>query len=110
MTKQSPFYGASEPIIREDLMKLYFLRHGIAADREQWKGEDYDRPLTAQGRERMGAEAKAIAKLDLDVDWILTSPLVRAVETARIVAERLKLGDKVKEEERLDPDLDAERL
>jgi len=47
-------------------MKLYFLRHGIAVDREEWKGNDFDRPLTDEGRERMAREAKTIAKLDLN--------------------------------------------
>lgn len=91
-------------------MKLYFLRHGIAVDREEWKGNDFDRPLTDEGRERMAREAKTIAKLDLGLDVIITSPLLRAKETARIVADRLKMGDELIEDERLGPDFDATRL
>ena len=91
-------------------MKLYFLRHGIAVDREEWKGNDFDRPLTDEGRERMAREAKTIAKLDLGLDVIITSPLLRAKETAKIVAERLKMEDELIEDERLGPDFDATRL
>ena len=91
-------------------MKLYFLRHGIAVDREEWKGNDFDRPLTDEGRERMAREAKTIAKLDLGLDVIITSPLLRARETAKIVAERLKMEDELIEDERLGPDFDATRL
>ncbi len=89
-------------------MKIYFLRHGIAVEPEDWKGDDYDRPLTSDGRERMGQEAKAIRKLDLGLDAILTSPLVRAKETAEIVARELKVVSK--EDERLGGDFDMSAL
>jgi len=82
-------------------MKVFFLRHGIAEDAQNWKGGDASRPLTAEGRDRMAREAKTIAKLDLGLDIILTSPLVRARETAEIVADRLNLRDKLREDSRL---------
>jgi phosphohistidine phosphatase len=89
-------------------MKIYFLRHGIAAEPEDWKGNDYDRPLTSEGRERMAQEAKAIRKLDLKLDAILTSPLVRAKDTAEIVARELKVVSK--EDARLADDFDVSSL
>ncbi len=89
-------------------MKIYFLRHGVAVEPEDWKGNDYDRPLTTDGRERMGQEAKAIRKLGLGLDAILTSPLVRAKETAEIVARELKMASK--EDERLGGDFDVSAL
>ena len=82
-------------------MKVYFLRHGIAANREEWSGDDAQRPLTAQGRKCMEHEGKALAKFGLEPDVILTSPLKRAKETAEIVAERLGLEDRLVEDERL---------
>jgi phosphohistidine phosphatase len=82
-------------------MRCYFLRHGIAVDPEAWSGEDHDRPLTREGRERMESEAKAIERLDLSLELIVTSPLVRARETAEIVAERLKARDRLVEDQRL---------
>ncbi len=74
-------------------MKLYFLRHGLAGERSEWKGNDFDRPLTEDGKTKMAVEAATIAKLNLGLDAILTSPLVRAYQTAEIVAQKLKLMD-----------------
>jgi phosphohistidine phosphatase len=72
-------------------MRCYFLRHGIAVEPDAWSGSDFDRPLTREGRERMEREAKAIAELSLELDAIVTSPLLRAKQTAQIVAERLEM-------------------
>jgi phosphohistidine phosphatase len=83
-------------------MKLYFLRHG-RADRSAWMGMDFERPLTEDGKERMLREADFIAQLDLGLDAILTSPLVRAYQTAEIVAERLNMLDLLTVDERLEP-------
>jgi phosphohistidine phosphatase len=91
-------------------MKIYFLRHGIAGDRESWSGSDFDRPLTDEGRVRMDREAKSIAKLDLNIEAIVSSPLVRAKETAEIVAARLKLKRDPLVDERLGPEFDLVRL
>ncbi len=83
-------------------MKLFFLRHGLA-DRSAWSGDDFARPLTQHGVDRMILEAETIAKLDLPLDAILTSPLKRALQTAEIVAEQLNLLDRLKVDERLSP-------
>jgi len=89
-------------------MRLYFLRHGLAADPGAWQGSDADRPLTDEGRERIGLEAKAIALLEPALDAIVTSPLVRARQTAGLVA--LRLGVPVTDDARLGHDFDRERL
>jgi phosphohistidine phosphatase len=83
-------------------MKLYFLRHG-RADRSAWMGMDFERPLTEEGKERMAQEADTIHHLDLGLDAILTSPLLRAFQTAEIVAERLNALDLLVVDERLEP-------
>lgn len=70
-------------------MELYFLRHGLAVDPGQWEGDDFQRPLTEEGQRRMRAEAKTIARLGLKPDYILTSPLKRALQTAQIVSDCL---------------------
>jgi phosphohistidine phosphatase len=71
-------------------MNLYFLRHGLA-DWPNWHKPDDERPLTPEGIEKMKAEAKAIQQLDLGLTAILASPLIRARQTAQIVADRLDL-------------------
>ena len=91
-------------------MKCYFLRHGIAVESEAWSGSDFDRPLTRDGRSRMEREAKAIAELELDLDCIVSSPLLRAKQTAEILADRLDMRDKLLEDARLGGSFDLERL
>lgn len=70
---------------------LYFLRHGIAADRTTWQGTDDDRPLTETGRCRVRMMAQALVRVEAQIGQIRTSPSLRAQQTAQIVAERLHL-------------------
>ena len=89
-------------------MELYFLRHGLAGDSGQWEGDDFERPLTEEGEARMRNEAKIIAKLGLKPNYILTSPLKRAQQTAQIVvdclaAEGLIRKSALTEDKRLSP-------
>jgi phosphohistidine phosphatase len=91
-------------------MKCYFLRHGIAVEPESWTGSDFDRPLTREGRERMEREAKAIAELSLGLERIVTSPLLRAKETAEMLASRLGMRGQVHEDTRLADGFNTDRL
>jgi phosphohistidine phosphatase len=67
-------------------MQLYLIRHGIAAARGPQYPDDSQRPLTRAGEARMRLEADALGVLDIAFDLILTSPLLRATQTAAIVA------------------------
>jgi phosphohistidine phosphatase len=91
-------------------MKLYFVRHGDAVEADAWRGDDASRPLTDEGRDRMTRAAKTMKRLGFALDVIVTSPLVRARQTAAIVAEALGLRDKLVEDERLGPGFDLVRL
>jgi len=91
-------------------MELYFLRHGLAENRSEWKGDDAERPLTEEGVRRMERSAAMIARLGLELDAILTSPLARARQTALIAADALEARGKVLIDRRLDPGFDRERL
>lgn len=74
-------------------MRLLFIRHGIAADRDEWAktgGPDSDRPLTDRGRTRMRRTARGMARLLPCPDLIATSPYARAAETAAIVAKAFR--------------------
>jgi phosphohistidine phosphatase len=67
---------------------LCLVRHGLAGERgPQWP-DDRLRPLTAEGRAKMKAAAAGLATL-IAPQLILTSPLVRAAQTAEIVADAL---------------------
>jgi len=91
-------------------MKLLLLRHGIAVDHFTPGYRDSERPLTPEGRRKTRAIARALAKLEASPDIILTSPLVRAHQTAEIVATGLKLKKRMEVCEHLAPGGSAKRL
>jgi len=72
-------------------MQLYIVRHGIAIDREDPKcPPDPERYLTEEGVEKTAAVAKGVAALGVEGNLFLTSPYVRAVQTAEIFANALE--------------------
>ncbi|MEH1822801.1 MAG: phosphohistidine phosphatase SixA [Nostoc sp.] len=83
-------------------MELYLIRHGIAED----KGlgiKDEERSLTKEGRQKTEKVAQKLVKLGLNFDLILTSPLVRARQTAEILIAE-KLSSQFEESSHLAPD------
>ncbi len=73
-------------------MKIYLLRHAIAAERDPDKyPDDALRPLTAIGRKKMIKVADALNNMGLQIDLILSSPFVRARQTAEIARKSLHL-------------------
>src|SRR5512143_4204465 len=91
-------------------MILYFLRHGQAGSREEWKGDDALRPLTKKGMKNMVSQAKWMKEMALDLDLIVTSPLARAFQTADIGADELKIGEKLMQDDRLSPGFNIDDL
>jgi phosphohistidine phosphatase len=67
-------------------MELYVFRHGIAND-VQAGGSDSARNLTKEGRDKVASVARLARRAGVEPSLILSSPYVRAVETARIAAE-----------------------
>ena len=67
---------------------IYLLRHG---DAEDGNGDDAARRLTAKGARQARAAGSALAALGVEIDGCLTSPKVRAAETARLACEPLGL-------------------
>lgn len=70
--------------------ELYLVRHAIADERgPQWPN-DARRPLTEHGIARFTEAVKGLCRIQIDIDEIFTSPLVRARQTAEILAAGLK--------------------
>ena len=69
------------------------MRHGPAEDNAA-SGRDEDRALTPSGRERVRSVAKTLVMLEEAPLWVVSSPLVRALQTAEIVAAATKLADR----------------
>jgi phosphohistidine phosphatase len=93
-------------------MKLYFMRHGIAADRADraTSSDDRERALTPKGIKRMRKAANGLLSLSPSFDRILTSPFERTRQTAQIVAEVLHMEDRVEEIQELCPDQSVQDL
>lgn len=83
-------------------MILYLMRHGIASD-ESPSGRDADRPLTAWGIERTTMMADRLAGTGLRFDGIVSSPYVRANQTAAIMAGATGFTDDLTFDDRLVP-------
>ena len=66
--------------------ELYVIRHGLAEERGDAWPDDSKRPLTDEGMSRMRKSARGLARIGVTIDIVLTSPLVRARQTAEIVA------------------------
>jgi phosphohistidine phosphatase len=73
-------------------MNLFFLRHGVAVERDpQSFPDDSRRPLTLKGEDRVRLVCDALQALELSFDVILSSPFLRARQTAEIIAGSLGL-------------------
>ena len=76
-------------------MNIYLLRHGIAAEKGKDYPEDFFRPLVPEGVKETRAVAQGMKRLRIKPDRVLSSPLVRARETAAIVAKVLGVSEKL---------------
>ena len=87
------------------VMDLYILRHGEAGKRMPTSGKDSQRALTVTGTEEVKAVAEGLSTLGVKLDLVATSPLMRSLQTAQIVAKRLKIKKaKIEEWDELKPE------
>jgi phosphohistidine phosphatase len=68
-------------------LQLYLLRHADAGDPMAWPGDDAERPLSAKGKRQARRLGSLLAGIGWRPDVILTSPKIRAAQTARIVGD-----------------------
>lgn len=67
------------------MLELYIIRHGLAGKSLEDEALDEERPLKKKGKEMMKDIAKGLQTLKIGFDVVVTSPLLRAKETAEIV-------------------------
>lgn len=72
------------------MVEVYLIRHGIAAERGKEWPDDSKRPLTPEGLVSLRKEARALNKLGITFEQIVSSPLVRTRQTADVFSEELK--------------------
>jgi phosphohistidine phosphatase len=85
---------------------IWFLRHGEAAE----GSPDAERPLTDKGRKQSRAAGAALKAIGVELDACLTSPKVRAAETARLVCEQVGAVEPQLEPKLAGGSFDAEAL
>ena len=85
-------------------MELFLLRHGVAVERGDLDFQnDAARPLTAKGKRQLRETATALRRLKIEFDLIWSSPLVRARQTAEIIAAAGKAKKRLVFVEELQP-------
>ena len=73
-------------------IQLYLLRHAHAGSQENWQGPDSERPLSAKGRRQAELLGAFLAERAFSPDAIVTSPKVRARQTADLVADAIGIA------------------
>jgi phosphohistidine phosphatase len=92
-------------------MNLYLMRHGIAVLQDDPSvSSDGERPLSNKGIKRTRKVAKGVRRLEIPFDGLLTSPLLRARQTAEIVASTLGMKEHLEEISGLAPESTVEHL
>jgi phosphohistidine phosphatase len=89
-------------------MKIYFVRHANAGDPAANPAKDEKRPIDKLGIEQSHYVGRALAALDINPDVIISSPLLRAAQTAAVVANELGHEDKVITDAALRPEASYE--
>ena len=90
------------------MTELHFLRHAHAGDPAAWPGPDEARPLSDKGEKQADRLATFLAGVRFAPDAIITSPKIRAKQTAEAVAEHLGIAITI--DERLAGSLDVDVL
>jgi phosphohistidine phosphatase len=92
-------------------MNLYIVRHAIAVDRgTPGYDDDSQRPLTDKGIRKMNKIVKGLHQFDLKLDKILSSPYVRARDTAKILATEFQRENQLSFSDNLIPPANFEAL
>lgn len=86
MTRSSSRTG---PSVDDRTVTLYLVRHAIAEPRGSAWPDDTKRPLTHRGMARMREAVSGLDAAGIEINVVLTSPLVRARQTAEILARGL---------------------
>ncbi len=96
---------------RELPMELTIVRHGIAAPRDDVsETDDAKRPLTKEGKQKTRKAARGLRAIGCSPAMIVTSPLVRAAETARIIYKEAATSASFEETQLLSPGADPSQL
>jgi phosphohistidine phosphatase len=85
-------------------MELYILRHGEAGKRLSSRDKDFDRSLTSAGQKEVEDVSTSLKNLGVMFDYVITSPLRRAHQTAATVSKILRVAKKIETWNELKPE------
>lgn len=91
-------------------MDLILFRHGIAVERQEWRGKEQDRPLTGKGIKKTRRALKGLLNLRMTPTHLLSSPLARARESAEIAQDLVRPRVTIQSCEELLPDAAPQAL
>ena len=91
-------------------MNCILVRHGIAVEPDEWEGTEENRPLTNKGKRHIRQAAEGLAALDCTPTLLVTSPFVRAYDTARLLRTVISPTLKIETRNELTPGTKPERL
>lgn len=69
------------------MKELYVIRHGIAEQKAPNGSGDEKRELTGEGKKKVKLIAKSLKGMDVEFDAIISSPLTRSMQTAKIIMD-----------------------
>lgn len=90
-------------------MNIYLIRHGDAEKAVVGK-KDFDRELTQSGKLKMKAACESWKNLIDKFDFIVSSPLVRTIQTAQIISETFGIMNKIIPDRKLSPGCRVENI
>jgi phosphohistidine phosphatase len=93
---------------RGSSVEVYLLRHADAGNPDKWTGDDADRPLSPKGRRQSERLGRFLARNGFKPNAIISSPKVRALQTAELVAAAL--GTRIETDHRLGMPVDIDLL
>lgn len=91
-------------------MDCILFRHGIAIDREEWGDQEAQRPLTPKGAQRAVKAAAGLCAMGITPTILFSSPFTRALETAKIILEAVRLQKNVQICDELLPDSPPDKI
>ena len=92
------FYGHSA-LVLEIALDIYLIQHAKSKSKE----EDPGRPITDEGRKTVEMVGAYLARLGISFDRVFHSGKLRAEQTAKILADSLKISERVEAHKGLDP-------
>lgn len=93
-------------MLSDNTINLFIVRHGDA-DPKTDLSEDYNRELTKKGIKQLKRVAKFLDKMDYNIENVISSPLVRAYQSADIIVDELKMNVKIEKNDNLKPEADV---